>query len=123
MQLHLLSGSYTVCRLSDPTLISWSGELTFIGKTPDELSLVCETPLVPTQTLAREDGWRALRVEGVLDFSLIGILSRITAVLAEAGVSVFCVSTFNTDYVLVKAAALSNALHALQTAGYALSPA
>ena len=92
--------------------------MTFVGKTPDELSLVCETALVPENTCAREDGWRALRVEGTLEFSLIGILSSITSVLAQAKISVFCVSTFDTDYVLVKEEKLADALTALTRAGY-----
>ena len=123
MQLCLLSGSYTVCQIPSPASVDWSGEVTFLGSTPDELSLVCETRLVPANALAREDGWRALRVEGVLDFSLIGFLSRISAVLADAGVSVFCVSTFNTDYVLVKEDKLTAAVSALQTAGHTIIPA
>ena len=120
MQLKLLPGSYTVCQIPSLSHIDWSGELTFIGKTADELSLVCETALVPAQTLAREDDWRAFRVQGVLDFSLIGILSALTAVLAQADVSVFCVSTYDTDYVLVKQDKLPAALSALSAAGYNL---
>lgn len=123
MQLRLLSGAYSVCKITDAAEIDWSGEVTFVGKTPDELSLVCETALVPLNTCTREDGWRALFVEGVLEFSLIGILSSITAVLAQAGVSVFCVSTYNTDYILVKEAALAAALDALKAAGHAVVPA
>lgn len=123
MQLRILSGSYTVCKIADPASVNWSGEVTFLSSTPEELSLVCETRLVPANPLAREDGWRALRVEGVLDFSLIGILSRITAILADAGVSVFCVSTFNTDYVLVKEDRLTAAVSALQSAGHTTIPA
>ena len=119
MQLKLLSGAYTVCKISDPACIDWSGALTFLSKTPDELSLVCETALAPASAYAREDNWSALRVEGVLEFSLIGILSAITAVLAQANISVFCVSTYDTDYVLVKQDKLSAAVSALSAAGYA----
>ena len=122
MHLSTLPGLYSVCKIPDTTSINWSGELTFVGKTADELSLVCETALVPPNVLAREDDWRALRVDGTLDFSLIGILSGITSVLAQAGVSVFCVSTYNTDYILVKEADLSAAATALRAAGYKLSP-
>ena len=122
MRLSTLPDLYSVCRIPDTASINWSGELTFVGKTADELSLVCETALVPPNVLAREDDWRALRVDGTLDFSLIGILSGITSVLAQAGVSVFCVSTYNTDYILVKEADLSAAATALWAAGYKLSP-
>ena len=122
MHLSTLPDLYSVCRIPDTASINWSGELTFVGKTADELSLVCETALVPPNVLAREDDWRALRVDGTLDFSLIGILSGITSVLAQAGVSVFCVSTYNTDYVLVKEERLPAAVTALKAAGYKLSP-
>ena len=122
MHLRTLPDLYSVCRIPDTASINWSGELTFVGKTADELSLVCETALVPSNVLAREDDWRALRVDGTLDFSLIGILSGITSVQAQAGVSVFCVSTYNTDYILVTEADLSNAATALRAAGYKLSP-
>lgn len=118
MKLRILSRKYSVCKIADAARIDWSGEVTFVDKTPDELSLVCETALVPAETHAREDGWRALRVEGTLEFSFIGILSSITSVLAQANVSVFCVSTYDTDYVLVKEEKLANALTALTRAGY-----
>lgn len=118
MKLRILSGKYSVCKIFDAACVDWSGEITFISKTPDELSLVCETALVPAETHAREDGWRALRVEGTLEFSLIGILSSITSVLAQANVSVFCVSTYDTDYVLVKENKLAAARGALTAAGY-----
>ena len=75
---------------------------------------------MPEDVEKREDGWRALRVEGTLAFSLVGVLSGITAVLAAAGVSVFCVSTFDTDYVLVKETMLKTAVSALQSAGYSV---
>ena len=120
MKLHLLDGGYSVCKLHSLSQIDWSGELTFVGKTDEELSLVCETARAPSAVLAQEDGWRALRVEGVLDFSLVGVLSGIAGVIADAGISLFCVSTYNTDYVLVKESALTDALCALRNAGYVL---
>ena len=118
MRLAVLDGAYTVCKIRDIRLVDWSGELTFLGCTPEEKSLVCETKRVPEGAQKREDGWRALRVEGTLEFSLVGVLSGITAALAAAKVSVFCVSTFDTDYVLVKETMLKTAVSALQNAGY-----
>lgn len=120
MRLTLLNGRYTVCKIRNIQQVDWSGELTCLGRTPEENSLVCETNRTPRDASAREDGWRALRVEGPLDFSLVGVLSGITAALAGAGVSVFCVSTFDTDYVLVRETALSTALRALTDAGYSV---
>ena len=120
MRLAVLDGAYTVCKIWDIGQVNWSGELTFLGCTPEEKSLVCETIRVPSGAQKREDGWRALRVEGTLEFSLVGVLSGITAALAAAKVSVFCVSTFDTDYVLVKETALETAVSTLKNAGYAV---
>ena len=118
MRLKVLDGAYTVCKIRDIRLVDWSGELTFLGRTPEEKSLVCETKWAPEDVEKREDGWRALRVEGTLAFSLVGVLAGITAALAAAKISVFCVSTFDTDYVLVKETMLKTAVSALQSAGY-----
>lgn len=89
-----------------------------MGKTDEEISLVCLTKDVPQNTLKREDGWRAFRVEEVLDFSLTGILSGITNILAENKIGIFAVSTFGTDYILTKAQNFEKALAALQSARY-----
>lgn len=77
-------------------------EYCFIGKTDEENSVVCRTVDAPQNTIEREDGWRAFRIEGILDFSLTGILAKIATLLAEEKIGIFAVSTFNTDYVLVK---------------------
>ena len=98
--------------------IDLSASFFFIGKTDEELSLVCETADAPANALEREDGWRGFRIEGTLDFSLIGILSNISGVLADNGIGIFAVSTFNTDYILVKSENFETAAHALTTAGY-----
>ena len=92
----------------------------FIGKTDEESSLVCITENVPPNVLKRDDGWKAFRIQGVLDFSLIGILSEISAILAERGISIFAVSTYNTDYILLKQAHYLRALAALADAGYTI---
>ena len=84
----------------------------------EEVSLVCRTEDVPENTTDREDGWRVMRFEGVLDFSLVGILSKVSNVLAEEKISIFVTSTYNTDYVLVKGNDLERAVKALEGAGY-----
>lgn len=89
-----------------------------MGKTDQELSLVCRTQAVPELTVSREDGWKAFRVEGVLDFSLIGILAGISALLAEAKIGIFVVSTYNTDYVLTRQPDFERALETLRAGGY-----
>ena len=81
---------------------------------------MCPTKDAPADTVAREDGWRGLRVAGTLDFSLIGILADLTGVLRDAGISVFCLSTYDTDYVLTRADRFDEALRALAQAGYAV---
>ncbi len=65
-----------------------------------------------------EDGWRALRVKGVLDFSLTGILAKISGILANAKIGIFAVSTYNTDYILMKKENFEKALNVLSDAGY-----
>ena len=86
--------------------------------TDEEISLVCKTDDVPQNTIERDDGWRGFRIQGVLDFSLIGILSKLSAILAENNIGIFAVSTFNTDYILVKAENFEKALKVLSDAGY-----
>jgi hypothetical protein len=88
-----------------------------ITRTPDEFSIVCETTFIP-HTLEQQDGWQCLMIEGVLDFSLVGILARISGVLAQAGISIFAISTYNTDYILLKATNMQRALENLQQNGY-----
>ena len=93
-------------------------EYSFVGKTDEENSLVCITSDVPSNTIEREDGWKAFRIQGVLDFSMIGILSKISGILAENKIGIFVISTFNTDYVLTKKEDYQKALEALRDAGY-----
>ena len=118
MRLKTLPYDLTVCKLPSAAGIDLSADFFFLGKTDEEISLVCRTEQTPAGTEAREDGWRAFRIEGVLDFSLTGILSRLSAVLAENGIGIFAVSTYNTDYILVKAESLGKAMNVLREAGY-----
>ena len=116
-RLEILPRELTVCKVESLAGFGMSG-LFFIGSTDAELSLVCETDRTPERTLAREDGWRAMRVAGQMEFSLTGILSRIATTLADAGVPIFAVSTYDTDYILVKREHLDRAVEALKAAGY-----
>ena len=93
MELKILDSAFSVCKVANLTDIDLTRELFFIGKTDEEISLVCPTVEVPEQTLSREDGWKCFRICGVLDFSLVGILSRIAGLLAESGIGGFVVST------------------------------
>jgi hypothetical protein len=118
LTLLALSGRYAVCRLpADAPSPTWAiGEFVSISRTADELSVVCAAECVPAG-VRREDGWRCLRVAGVIDFTVVGVLASITAPLAEAGVSAFAVSTFDTDYLLVKEQSWERACQALRQAG------
>lgn len=121
MELKKIPYDLTVCKVADTAAIDLSGEFYFIGKTDEELSLVIPTDVVPVETIERDDGWRAFRIQGVLDFSLIGILSKISGLLADAGIGIFAVSTFNTDYILVKKENFEKALGVLADAGYQIA--
>lgn len=118
MILKRLPQTFSVCKLADAAEIPWMDEFCFVAKTDEELSLVCETQRVPAGTLAREDGWRGLRVEGPLDFSMVGVLARLSSLLAEERISIFAVSTYNTDYLFTKADVFEQATSALTCAGY-----
>lgn len=121
MELKPIPYDLTVCKVRSISDIDLTGEFYFLGKTDEELSLVCRTEDAPANTTAREDGWRAFRIQGVLDFSLIGILSKISAILAENQIGIFAVSTFNTDYILVKSGQFQQALAALEAEGYVIA--
>ncbi|MCM1285925.1 MAG: ACT domain-containing protein [Acetobacter sp.] len=118
MELKKLDYDLTVCKVQSADDIDLSKEFYFIGKTDEEYSLVCITEDTPDNTAQRDDGWKGFRIQGVLDFSLIGILSRITTILADNEIGIFAVSTFNTDYLLVKKENFEKALTVLSEAGY-----
>ena len=118
MKLVILPCRLTVCKVAAVTDIDLSADFYFIGKTDEELSLVCRTEDTPSNTLERDDGWKGFRIEGVLDFSLIGILSKLSAILAENRIGIFAVSTYNTDYILVKEENFDRAMNVLAAAGY-----
>lgn len=120
MELKKLPYHLTVCKVADTKDIDLAAEFYFIGKTDEELSLVCRTEDTPLSTMDREDGWRGIRIQGVLDFSLVGILSKLSGILAENQIGIIAVSTFNTDYILVKAEDFERAIRVLATAGFAI---
>ena len=120
LTLSLLPENYSICRLGPAVDIPpWAlaGNFFSITRTEEELSLVCSQEVVPDGVQC-EKGWRCVMVVGPLDFSLTGILASLTASLAEAGITVFAISTFNTDYLLVKADNLKRAVLKLKEAGH-----
>ncbi len=118
MKLKKLEHNLTVCKVHTVSDIDMTAEFYFIGKTDEELSLVCKTEDTPADTIERDDGWKGFRIQGVLDFSLIGILSKLSGILAEHKIGIFAVSTFNTDYILVKEENFDRALDVLTAEGY-----
>ena len=121
MEIKVIEGAFSVCRLKELGQAVLNQDFYFIGKTDEELSLVCRTGDVPAGTVSREDGFKAFRIQGELDFSLIGILAGISAVLAENRIGIFVVSTYNTDYVLTKADDFERALGLLESRGYGIA--
>ena len=118
MVLRTLPFELSVCKVSDVSAIDLNEDFFFVGRTDEEISLVCKTSVVPAVTTERDDGWKGFRIEGVLDFSLIGILSKISSILAENKIGIFAVSTYNTDYILVKEENFEMALDVLAGEGY-----
>ena len=118
MEIKKIDHNFSVCQVEDYSLVNSNSEYSFIGKTDEEKSLVCITDEVPANVIQQDDGWKAFRIQGVLNFSLIGILAKIAAALADNGISIFAVSTYNTDYVLMKKENYQKALDVLKALGY-----
>lgn len=120
LTMRLLKEKYGVCRLNKSDSIpNWVKNSDFysITKTLDELSIVCSQQSIPKDIKCEKD-WRILKIEGPLDFSLIGILASISTILAQKEISIFAVSTFDTDYILVKDKDIDNAIEALVNEKY-----
>jgi len=120
LTLQFLQQTYAICQLdhSEP-IPNWALEGNFfsITRTAEELSVVCPQETVPSEVCCEKD-WRCLKVAGPLDFSLTGILASLAAPLAAAGIPMFAVSTYNTDYIMVKTKDVSRAVAMLLQAGY-----
>lgn len=128
MTLEWMPGLYTICQLADLSQVDWPTgrqmqpeDLFFLARTDEECSLVCPSGREPANAIAREPGWCAFRVSGPLDFGLVGIMSRLASALAAADVSIFAVSTFSTDYILVRETSRAAASAALSAAGWRFS--
>lgn len=118
MKLETISYRFAVCKLKDLSQIKLTDSFYVLTKTDDELSLICPSDSVPEGCIAVEDGFMGFRVCGTLDFSLVGILARLTAPLAEAGISIVAISTFDTDYILVRESEFGRAKEVLAAQGY-----
>ena len=118
MEIQKIEYEFSICKVIDYSQVDFHSEYCFIGKTDEEKSLVCITDDVPNNTLKCDNGWKAFRIQGTLDFSLIGILTKISTLLAENGIGIFAISTYNTDYVLTKKENYDKALNVLAKADY-----
>jgi len=120
MKLKVIPQEFCICKIKDVSQIDFSDEYCFVGKTDEELSLVCSSTKAPADAIESDYGWNAFRIEGILDFSLVGILSKISAILAENKIGIFAVSTYNTDYILTKKENFDKALEVLKISGYTI---
>ena len=120
MEIKKIGYDFSVCKVVDYSLVDFNKEFMFAGKTDEEVSLVCLTSDVPSNTTEREDDWKAFRIQGIIDFLLVGILSTISGILAENEIGIFAISTFNTDYILTKAENFQRAIDVLAYAGYVI---
>jgi hypothetical protein len=120
LNLEVLTGEFAVCQLEPEAKIpNWAlqGDYYALTKTKEELSLVCLQSTVPSNVKSEGD-WRVIKVLGPLDFALVGILASLSTTLMKASVSIFAISTFDTDYLLVKKKDLAKACEALKQADY-----
>ena len=119
LTLRLMPWKLSVIKLPSGETYDWVKQSHFfnITQTLDELSAVCETDRVPDH-LAQEQGWRILKIEAILDFNLVGIMAKISGTLAEANISIFTISTYNTDYIMIKQEQVDRALASLRENDY-----
>lgn len=118
MEIKIIEQEFSVCKVKDFSEVDLSAEYCFLSKTDEELSLVCSTKSVPDNIVECDNGWRAFRIQGILDFSLIGILSKISTLLEENRIGIFAISTYNTDYILTKEENFNRAIAILRDNGY-----
>ena len=118
MELEKIEHVFSICLLESAEQIDLTREFVFLQKTPDELSLVCESSYAPSDAIKVDAGWNALRVSGQLDFNQTGVIARIASILAGVGISIFVISTYNTDYVLIKAESYEKGINELACNDY-----
>ncbi|WP_029163182.1 ACT domain-containing protein [Clostridium scatologenes] len=121
MEIKIINQNFSICKVEDLSQIDYSDKFYFISKTDEELSLVCSTKLVPENAVECDNGWKGFRIQGILDFSLIGILSKIATLLAKNKIGIFTVSTYNTDYIFTKEENFEKAIKVLENNEYKVS--
>lgn len=118
MILEILDYDFSICKVSDINEVDLTNKFYFVSKTNEEISIVCPSNIKPKSILNEENGYKAFRIKGALDFSLIGILSKISSLLAENNIGIFVISTYNTDYIFVKKNNFNKAINILKNNGY-----
>ena len=119
MELKIIDKEFAICKVEDFSQINLNDEFIFIGKTDNELSVVCEMESIPNNCTHTDRGWIGFRIQGEVDFSLI--ISKLSAILAENKIGIFTVSTYDTDYILVKKEKIEEAKEALRDNGYIIN--
>jgi len=117
MNLEVVDCDFTICKIDNIDKIDLTQKFIFLSKTSDEISLVCESSSIPPNIIESEPGWKAIKISDTLDFSIVGVLSKISAILASADISIFVISTYNTDYILMKSENLDKGIHVLKHNG------
>ena len=118
MELQKIECVFTICKIDNVEQVDFTRGFTFLSKTADEISLVCEAEKTPSEALEIEPGWRALKISDVLDFNMIGVIAKLSKILAEAKICIFVVSTYNTDYIFMKVEDYDRGIQALIHNGY-----
>jgi hypothetical protein len=118
MDIKILKEDFAICKIAEVTVADFKDPFCFLSKTDEEISLVCTEKFVPLNTLECDLGWKAFRIQGELDFSLVGILSKISTLLAEQKIGIFAISTYNTVYILTKKEQQVAAIKVLKDNGY-----
>jgi len=120
MKLEKIECDFCVCQIKSIEQINFMRKYVFLSKTTDEISLVCETDYLPSDAVACEHGWKALKIIGVLDFNMVGVIAKISNIIANADIGIFVVSTYNTDYLFFKAENYDKAIQELTHNGYVI---
>jgi hypothetical protein len=118
MKIRCIDGEFSILKLNDLDDVSLEVPFSFVSRTDEELSVVCPSGLAPKKVIVRDDGWILYGIAGKMDFSLIGVIAKISEILRDAEISVFVISTFDTDYFLIKKGRKESAESALREAGY-----
>lgn len=120
LKIKVLQQDFSICKITDASGVDFTNAFCFLSKTDEELSLVCDASKVPNNATIVDDGWNCFRIQGEMDFGLVGILAKIATLLADNLIPIFAISTYNTDYILVKKEKFEEAISILQTNGYVI---